>query len=401
MRVLILSWEYPPYVVGGMGKHVAELVPMLGGLATDTGLLQVDLVTTDLSGGPTVEAAGPHTTIHRVAVPPLNPIDLYNSVVGSNDHLIQRARELQHQQHYDAIHIHDWLVGVVGATLKHEWKVPLIATIHATERGRFQGNVIGDTSHQIDRLEWLICHESWRVIVCSRYMMTELNSFFRTPHDKITMIANGINLNRLHRCPPGEREALRRRYAPNGERLLFFVGRIEHEKGLHVLIKAMPEILTDFPGTRLLVAGRNGQKMLPLAYEMGVASAIDFLGYVSDEERDYLYQAVDAAVFPSLYEPFGIVALEAMAQECNVIASNVGGLGEVVQHLQTGLSVYPDDPASIAWAVRHLFRDPEAARQRRERALYHVLHFYNWQEIGDQTTLLYQRVVNERRLTTW
>jgi 1,4-alpha-glucan branching enzyme len=150
-----------------------------------------------------------------------------------------------------------------------------------------------------------------------------------------------------------------------------------------------------------LVAGKNSRHHYPLAVSLGVEHAVTFLDYISDQQRDWIYQIADVAIFPSLYEPFGIVALEAMALGCNVIASDVGGLGEVVQHLRNGLTVYPNDPASIAWAVREMFRDPVAAAQRRAYALAEVQTRYNWQGIARQTAALFQRVAAERAVTVW
>jgi glycosyltransferase involved in cell wall biosynthesis len=179
------------------------------------------------------------------------------------------------------------------------------------------------------------------------------------------------------------------------------VGRIAHEKGLHVLLRAMPGILQAFPQTRLLVAGRNSRHLSPLASELRVDDAVQFLDYITDQQRDWLYQIVDAAIFPSLYEPFGIVALEAMALDCNVIASEVGGLGEVVKHDINGLTVYPDDPFSIVWAVGRLFNDSAAASVRRLKAHVQVGQQYSWHTIAQQTATLYRGVLAERAITAW
>ena len=401
MRILMISWEYPPHVVGGMGKHVADLAPTLGKQTVSDGPLFVDVVTTGFGGGPAEEQIDACVTVHRVDVPPVNPLDHYNSVVDSNSALVERAIKLAERQTYDLIHAHDWLVSRAAIQLKHRWKTPLVVTIHATERGRHQGHVPSDTSHQIDRLEWESCYEAWRVIVCSEFMRGEVQAYFGLPSEKVNVIPNGISIDALYRCPEEERERLRARYAPNGERLLFFVGRIVHEKGLHVLIRAMPRILADFPNTRLLVAGRNGEKYWPMAYELNVDKAIEFLGYVTDAERDCFFQIADGAVFPSIYEPFGIVALEAMANGCNVIASNVSGLTEVVHHKENGLTVYPENPMSIVWAVNQLFSDPAAAELQRRRALEEVKTIYNWQTIAAQTAALYEDIMNERRATEW
>jgi glycogen(starch) synthase len=194
---------------------------------------------------------------------------------------------------------------------------------------------------------------------------------------------------------------MREKYAPNGEYLLLIVGRIVHEKGLQVLIRAMPRILADYPNTRLLVAGKNGSSFWPLAYELNVDQSISFLDYVSNQERDCLYRMADAAIFPSLYEPFGIVALEAMAAGCNVVASSVGGLGEVVRHLHNGLTVLPDNPMSIVWAVNQVFSDPEAADRRRANALREIQSVYNWTRVAQQTAALYESIITERCKTDW
>ncbi|HRW47790.1 MAG: glycosyltransferase family 4 protein [Caldilinea sp.] len=401
MRVLIVSWEYPPNVVGGMGKHVAELVPALGGQMLADGPLYVDVVTTRLAGGAQEEQVNEFVTIYRVDVPPIDPVDHYNSVVESNQALVERAERLAQKHPYDLIHAHDWLVAKAGIALKHSWKTPYLTTMHATERGRHQGHIPSDTSHQIDRMEWQSCFEAWTVIACSQFMQNELESYFGLPSSKVAVIPNGINAEKMARCPADQRALLRHRYAPNGERLLLFVGRIVHEKGVHVLIRAMPRILAEHPEARLLVAGKNGEKYWPLAYELGVEKAITFLGYISDEERDCLYSVVDAAIFPSLYEPFGIVALEAMAAGSNVIASSVGGLAEVVRHKENGLTCYANDPMSIVWAVDKTLSDPAAAEARRKVALAEVKDLYGWPRIARQTAELYESVANERRATEW
>ncbi len=401
MRILVITWEYPPYVVGGMGKHVAELIPQLGGLTVDGERICIDVLTTAFNSGALVESVSEYLTVYRVDLPQLNMRDLYNSVIANNDALIEAARQLAQNHTYDLIHIHDWLSGAAGIALKLEWKVPLLATIHATERGRHQGYLANDSSKQIDQMEWRICFEAWRVIVCSKFMAGEVESFFLVPRNKIDVIANGIGQYNVNNCTMADQVELRRRYAPNGEHLLFFIGRIVYEKGIHVLIRAMPHILTNHPNTRLLIAGKNSQQLWPLAREMRVDNQVEFLGFISNEQRDCLYRVVDSAVFPSLYEPFGIVALEAMYQSCNVIASGVGGLAEVVRHAENGLTVYPNDPQSIAWAVNELITHPSQAQMWRIQAQQEVNTLYRWDRIAMQTANVYAHIYGERQQIQW
>lgn len=401
MRILVISWEYPPYVVGGIGKHVMQLIPTLGAVTLPVETLEIDVIAPQYAGGAAQEQIGDNITIYRIDMPPMDVRDHYNSVIASNIYFVEAANQLAQQHAYHLIHIHDWLTGMAGIVLKHQWKIPLLVTMHATERGRHQGYISSNTSAQIDQLEWKICYEAWRVIVCSHYMRQEMQNFFGVPNDKIDVIANGITVADNSQCSPQTLQTLRRQYATNGEKLLFFVGRVVYEKGLQVLIRAMPYILTEHPHTRLLVAGKNGAKMEPLAQELQVEQAIEFLGYVTDQQRDCLYQLVDAAIFPSIYEPFGIVALEAMALGCNVIASDVGGLGEVVRHQENGLTVYPNDPQSIAWAVHQLFADPQSAQTRRQSATADVHSRYRWDKIALETAQLYQQITQERSQVVW
>jgi glycogen synthase len=401
MRILIVSWEYPPFVVGGMGKHVAELLPALTKLSTQENNIQIDVLTTRSAGGATVEKVTDQVTIYRTDIPPIDPTDLFNSVVDGNHALEERARRLKEVYEYDLIHVHDWLTATVGIALKHAWKVPWIVTIHATERGRHQSYLPNVMSQQINQLEWEICYEAWHIIVCSGYMSGELRGYFNIPVDKISVIANGIDPQPLQTCPEEEVNRLRKLYAPNGEKLLFFVGRITPEKGLQVLMRAMPLILAVVPDVRLLVAGKNSEQMKPLLEELRITPQVELLGFISDERRNCLYGAVDVAIFPSLYEPFGMVALEAMAAGCTVIASDVGGLSEVVHHRQNGLTVMANNPQSIAWAVEQLFEDPTEAQRWCEEAKRQVIAFYNWDKIATRTMELYHAVHRDRLDTNW
>ncbi|MEZ4674284.1 MAG: glycosyltransferase family 4 protein [Caldilineaceae bacterium] len=401
MRVLTISWEFPPHMVGGIGKHVADLLPVLAGLSVDGTPVAIDLLTPAYGGGMPVEQLNDYCTIYRVEMPAVDVLDHYNSVIANNQYLVDYARAQLAHRSYDLIHIHEWLTGVAGIALKHAWRLPLLATIHGTERGRHQGYLTSYTSQQINQLEWEICFESWRIIVCSQFMREELYQYFNVPADKIDIIPNGVNAVLGSDCTDMELTNLRWQYAPNGERLLFFVGRIVYEKGVQVLIRAMPRILAKYPNTKLLIAGKNGQKLWSLAYELNVEKSVEFLGFISDRDRDCIYHIVDAAVFPSLYEPFGIVALEAMACHCNVIASHVGGLREVVEHLRNGLTVYPNDPLSVAWAVDQLFSNPATAKRWQLYAQDKTLPQFRWSHIAEQTAMLYHKLIQERTKVNW
>lgn len=398
MRILMFSWEYPPYVVGGLGKHVAELLPPLGNMPG----LELHLVTPGWGGGAPLEQVGA-ATVHRVA-PPVLEGDFYTGAWRTNLYLEEYAHGLWRETGpFDLIHVHDWLVAFVGAALKRNYKVPLLSTIHATERGRGRGALGSDQARAIHQVEWLLAYESWRVIACSEFMAGEVVDYFQCPRDKIDVVPNGVDTSRFDLLEGQDLTVFRNRYALPSEEILFYVGRVVLEKGLHLLVRALPTILAQCPPAKVVVAGRGPEldSLRSLAWSLGVGEKVLFTGFIADEDRDRLFRVADCAVFPSLYEPFGIVALEAMAAKCPVVVAQVGGLTEVVQHAETGITVYPDDPGSLAWGILHTLQHPEWSATRVTNAYRLVRQEFNWDRIARLTAGVYRRVVAERAVTTW
>ena len=398
MRILMFAWEYPPHVVGGLGKHTAELLPALGELPD----LELHLVTPRWAGGQLMEAVG-RATVHRVD-PPITDGDFYTSAWQTNSRLEQYANRLWEETGpFDLIHVHDWLVAFVGVAFKHNYGVPLVSTIHATERGRGRGLLGSDQSRAIHHIEWWLTYESWRVIACSNYMADEISDYFHCPLDKIDVIPNGVDSERFDQLEGEDLSHFRGMYALPSEQVIFSVGRVVFEKGLHVLIRATPLILGQQPAAKIVIAGRGPELdwLRSLSWEMGVGEKVLLTGFISDEDRDRLFKISDCAVFPSLYEPFGIVALEAMAAKCPVVVSEVGGLKDVVQHAETGITVYPDDPSSLAWGIVHTLQHPEWAARRVENA-YRIVHEkYTWEGIARMTVDTYRQVIAERAIASW
>jgi glycogen synthase len=240
------------------------------------------------------------------------------------------------------------------------------------------------------------------VIVCSRFMAGQVQDYFQTPQDKIDVVPNGVHLGGT---PFGDADhwvEFRRRYADDDERMAFYVGRIVYEKGLHVLLDAWPAVAAAVRA-RLVIAG-TGEYLDALkarAAGLGLTESVRFTGYISNEDRDRLYHAADLAVFPSLYEPFGIVALEALANACPLVVSDAGGLAEVVQHGITGLVVPADNPGALADAIVASLSRPDIARARAAAALREIRDYYTWPRIACATLEVYERVLAEWRRGSW
>lgn len=387
MRVLMLSWEYPPHVVGGMGKHVLDLAPAL----VQRGV-QVHVVTPLLRGGADRELNQDGVYVHRVFPPPMDAYGFVSYVQQANGMMELAARQIYSEfGDFQIIHAHDWLAANAGIALKHAWRRPLIATIHATERGRQQGYVGSAHAEQVNSIEWWLTYEAWRVIACSHFMAEQISAYFNTPRDKVDVVPNGIYIAPNPFESAAERLEFRRRFVEDDQPLVYYVGRLVYEKGLHVLLDAWPQVRAAFPRARLLIAGTGAyaEALKSRAWSLGLASDVTFAGFISDEDRDKLYRVSDLAVFPSLYEPFGIVALEAAATGIPLATSHVGGLGEAVIDGQTGVVFPPRDVGALADGVRRVLDDPAAAQQRAVAARERLTSDFAWPTVAEHTAEVY------------
>jgi glycosyltransferase involved in cell wall biosynthesis len=388
MRVLMLSWEYPPHLQGGLGRHVDEIVPALSRQPD----LEVHLVVPRLAGGSHVEQVGT-VTVHRVDVPTPQRDNFYGGVWHVNNVLSTFVENLwQTTGPFDLVHGHDWLVGFIATALQRTFGVPLLVTIHATEKGRGRGWLAGDLAHQIHHAENNLAHAADRLITCSRSMRHEVVAYFQVDTGKIDVIPNGVDASRFASQMAYDNRLQRQMYAGPAETLVFHVGRLVHEKGAHILLEAVPAVLAAYPTTRFVIAGRGPllDRLHHRAAALHISERVLFPGFISDEEAVRLFCVADVAVFPSLYEPFGLVALEAMAARIPLVVTNIGGFAEIIQHNVTGLAVYPEDADSLAWGICETLRDPAAAQQRTRFAYDIVTSTYSWNIIARRTVQLYR-----------
>jgi glycosyltransferase involved in cell wall biosynthesis len=195
----------------------------------------------------------------------------------------------------------------------------------------------------------------------------------------------------------------RARYAEPQQPIIFSVGRMVYEKGTHLLLDAAPRILAEIPNVCFVLAGTGPRRdaLVERVKLLGLEEQIKLIGFVSDADRNALFRVANCVALPSLYEPFGIVALEAMAARCPVVVSSVGGFAEVVQHEETGLTVYPNSAEALAGGILRVLQHPAEAHVRTQRAYHYVQHAYNWRHIAEQTLERLQRVVSERKRVVW
>lgn len=394
MKILVLTWEFPPRIVGGIARHVAELYPELVKLGHE-----VHLMTIEFGQAPLYEVVdGIH--VHRVTVAPAN--DFFHWVVNLNESMgCHGAKLILEEGPFDIIHAHDWLVGDAALALKHNFKVPLIATIHATEHGRHNG-IHNDIQQYIDGKEKLLAYNAWRVIVCTDYMRREVESALQTPWNKIDVIYNGIRPEKKRRH---DFDAInfRRQFAEDGESIVYYVGRMTYEKGVSVLLNAAPKVLWEMGGRVkfVMIGGGNVDHLKRQAWDLGIWDKCYFTGFMSDQPLDKFQTIADCAVFPSLYEPFGIVALESFAARVPVVVSDTGGLPEVVQHAKTGIVTWTNNPDSLAWGILEVLKNPGYKQWLIDNAYEDLDRRFNWCKIAQQTENIYNQVVQARSQVFW
>ncbi len=395
MKILVLSWEFPPRIVGGIARHVAELYPELIKLGHD-----IHLITPEFGPASLYEVVeGIH--IHRVPVAPSN--DFFHWVVNLNESMGEHGgRLLIEKGPFDLIHAHDWLVGDAAIALKHTFKIPLIATIHATEYGRYNG-IHNDTQNYIHDQEYTLADNAWRVIVCSEYMRREMIGTLYIPADKIDVIYNGIRAEKKIHHKDFHAQDFRRRFAADDEKIVYYLGRMTYEKGVPVLLIAAPKVLWEMGNNVkfVIVGGGNTDHLKRQAWDLGIWHKCYFTGFLADEYLDKFQTIADCAVFPSLYEPFGIVALESFASRVPVIVSDTGGFPEVVQHTKTGITTWVNNSDSVAWGILEVLKNPDYCQWLVNNAYADLEKRFSWPKLGKQTEMVYERVVEERAEIVW
>jgi glycogen synthase len=389
MRVAVLSWEYPPRVHGGLGRHVHAVCRELLRIGHD-----VHVVTTDHPRAP-AKTTAEGVIVHRVrpaasAWPaPGWPPDEWLAEVHRFDVALRRtALHLVGDGGFDVVHAHDWMVGAAGAHVAARMGLPLVVTIHATERGRHQGWLPGPLNRWIDGRERELAAGAAEVIVCSRAMAEQVAAHLG--RRDVHVVANGVDVparaSRVHTGVgrPGQQ---------GGGRLLF-VGRLEHEKGVHVLLHALQRLRDTGRPVRLAIAGEGTQRaaLEALAQRLRLRRSSTFLGFCDPPVLAALRDASHVAVVPSLYEPFGLVALEAMAAGTPLVATRTGGLAELVRDGEDGLLVPPEEPDLLAGAIARVLDDPVLAGALRSAGRRRAT-VATWQVAARRTEEVYAQAV--------
>jgi glycosyltransferase involved in cell wall biosynthesis len=418
LRIGFFVWEYPPALVGGLGTYADYITREFVAMGNDVTVFTLNpgnLKTREIMKGVEVHRpliADASNVFPMFVVDDLknwgtnirmfNDIFIYNILSGTKFINSMLKKE---GCHYDVVCVHDWLSSIAGIMAKNETKVPVAFHVHSTEWGRAGGQ----GSEVVSHLEWATSQKVDKIMTVS-YAMQEDLTRHGWPKSKISVVWNGVDPERYNpkNCKPEDAEAIRSRYGIKPEeKMILFLGRLTWVKGVRSLVQAMPMVLEEYPNTKLVILGKGEQQndILETASRLGISDKVACrFDFVSEDERILHYAASDACIFPSIYEPFGIVSLEAMAMEKPLIvgAQGVVGFREQVVPFgldQNGVHVNGGNPADIAWGIKEVLFDPERAKKWGQNGRKRVQQYFTWRKVAEQTLRIYETMQHPQEET--
>ena len=416
LRIGFFVWEYPPKIVGGLGTYAEYITREFVELGHDVSVFTLndgDLKTKEIVRG--VEVHRPLTADASNVFPMFvtddlkrwgtnirlfNDIFIYNILSSTKflNGLIKREG-----YRFDIVCVHDWLSCISGLIIKNGSKIPVVFHVHSTEWGRS-----GDTgSEVVSHFERATAQNADAIITVSSAMQDDLVKH-GWPQAKINVVWNGVDPDEYNpkRCKKDEISKIRQNYGiPDDWKMLLFLGRLTWVKSVKNLVQALPMVLKDYPKTKLVILGKGEQQsdIVEMANRLGVKDNIVYrFDFVPENERILHYAAADLCIFPSVYEPFGIVSLEAMSMAKPVIVGARGVVGFREQVIssgsdQNGVHVNGEDPSDIAWAIRETLSDPKRAKLWGENGRKRVIEYFTWKKAAEQTLDTYEAVIHGTR----
>jgi len=378
----MLTWEFPPRIIGGISTHVYHLSRALVEKGTS-----VRVITCDFPNAPAEEIIDgvPVSRVDSGRVPESNFL-LW--IYHLNSQMISKTTELFETERFDLIHAHDWVVGRAAVELKNRLGLPLISTIHATEIGR-GGSLDGEYRGKVRDIERLLVEQSDGIICCSNYMLDHIQHVLGAVKTKVRVIPNGVESSRFN---GGRQPQLILAGIPEDRKIILYVGRIVREKGIFTLLDALEKLRKQGKDVSLVYVGEGPLKE-DLAKEVlrrKLNDRVTLAGFVDEKKLVSLYNSSDVFVLPSHYEPFGMVVLEAMASRIPVVVSDVGGLSEIVEDGVTGVKVPAYNPSALAEGILRVLEDRELSEQLKENAYRAVQERYRWEMIAEKTIEAYR-----------
>ncbi len=415
LRIGFFVWEYPPALVGGLGTYAENITREFVSMGNDVTVFTLNprnLKTREILRGVEVHrplVADASNVFPMFVVDDLkkwgtnirlfNDIFIYNILSASK---FINSMTKKEGLHYDIVCVHDWLSSISGLMVKNETKIPVVFHVHSTEWGRAGG----PGSEVVSHLEWATSQNVDGIVTVSHAMQEDLVRH-GWPKSKISVIWNGVNPEHYDpkKCKSEDVQATREKYGIKpDEQMILFLGRLTWVKGVTNLVQAMPLILKDHPKSKLVILGKGEQQndIIDIAGRLSISDKVSCrFEFVPEKERILHYAAADVCIFPSTYEPFGIVSLEAMSMAKPIVVGAQGVVGFREQVLpsgpeQNGVHVDGGNPADIAWGLKEVLCDRDRAVKWGENGRKRVLQYFTWRKAADQTLQVYETLQNPK-----
>ncbi len=414
MKIAFFVWEYPPALVGGLGtyaQYITREFVKKGHEVTVFTLNPGDLATRERMDGIEVHRPLLIDTSSVLSTFVANDLlkwgsnlkffsDIFTYNLLSTSKMLNFLMRKEGRE-FDLVSVHDWLSVMSGIWAKEAGR-KVVFHVHSTEWGRSGGN----GSQVVQHLENTGAQFANRIITVS-YAMKEDLTRHGWPEEKISVVWNGVDPEKYNpaKVPKERVEELRARYGiKDDERMILFIGRLTWVKGVRNLIQAMPLVMREHPNVKLVILGRGELQhdIIELVERLGIKDRVIYrFEFVPEDERIAHYAACDLCVFPSIYEPFGIVSLEAMAMEKPLVVGARGVVGFREQVIpsgpeRSGVHVNGEDPADIAWGINVILEDYERARKWGRNGRQRVLRYFTWDKVADATLKIYEEVIREQ-----
>ena len=411
MRIGFFVWEYPPRLVGGLGtyaQYVTREYVRLGHNVTVFTLNPGNLKTTEVLEGVDVERPmiADASNVFPVFVAEdlkrwgtnirfFNDIFMYN-ILSSTKFLNNFVSKEGY--HFDVVCVHDWLSCISGLIIKNETKIPVVFHVHSTEWGRSAGQ----GSEVVSHLEEVTAQNADRIVTVSNVMQDDLTRH-GWPQSKISVVWNGVDPEKydMGKIKHDDSQRIRQECGiPEDWNMILFLGRLTWVKSIKNLVQAMPLVFEEFPNTQLVILGKGEEQsdIIDMSNRLGIKDKVVYrFDFVPEDERILYYAASDVCVFPSVYEPFGIVSLEAMSMAKPVVVGAKGVVGFREQVIssgphQNGIHINGEDPADIAWGIKETLRDPKKARIWGQNGRQRVIDYFTWKKVAEQTLEVYGKL---------
>jgi glycogen synthase len=380
VRILHVASEFPPARIYGLGRYVHDLTQ-----AQVRRGHEVHVLTNSISGrDQDVEMHG--TKIHRINFPsPPMPPDGATQVMVFNISLMERFLQVKAELgQVEVVVSHDWLTVMAAEALRTRLSCRWVHTMHDTVIGKTFGNLTNEDKF-VAHIERFGCHSADAIVAVSRFVLEELAGPYAAPRDRLSAVPAAVSEEWFQSVDPELLPDLRSALADPNERLIAYVGRLDNEKGVADLLQACAGVMRKHPRIRLAIAGKGGEeeRLRSLVGSLGLSACTHFMGYVTGGALEALYKVADLLVCPSTYEPFGIVPLEGMINAVPVIASDVGGMSELVVHGRSGIKVPPGNPGAIESAISFILDRPEEGKRLGQAGRTRAREVFNWGRVAE------------------